>query len=347
MPVVPQDSGNNATGLRVRSVDGTAYCIGGDSIGEYILHPVFLRFFGIAIVLFAVFDQTSALDGWALGLLWFAVGCLVLVWLVLGARLVVWLMRRGWIDRLYTPALLVPMVVGIELMLRAVLVVAGFATWPSTEELAQHVVRNLVVVLLFDIIHGSFVVHAHPLASAEGSARPEGRAARPLPVDDSERASDRDLGRDLGRVPDRIGERTAELAADRMALVSVAGLTTVPQPEAWEDGAMVQIGPVLMPMASILSIRTEDHYLGVTTRSGKALHRAKMADIPELHTGIAGMQINRSVWVAYAAIKEVVDAENRQVVVALVTGDEERVAKPRTFAFRQSYAKFLASRLAG
>lgn len=109
---------------------------------------------------------------------------------------------------------------------------------------------------------------------------------------------------------------------------------------------MVRIGPAVLPMASILLIRTEDHYLGVTTRSGTALHRAKMADIPELHSGIDGMQINRSVWISFAAIESVTDTPARQVVVSLVNGDEERVSKPRIFAFRQAYAKFLAARAA-
>ena len=69
--------------------------------------------------------------------------------------------------------------------------------------------------------------------------------------------------------------------------------------------------------------------------------RGELGKVVETLDETIGFRINRSVWIAYSAVKDVVEVDNRQVVVQLVTGDEERISKPRVFAFRQSYAKYL------
>lgn len=325
-------AGNNNSGIRIRSVDGTAYRITSDSMTDYILHPVFLRFLALVIAIYALLDQRSdmqSLGGWTVILPWVAVACVVLGWLVLWSPLVQYLLRNGWITRLYTPVLLMPMILFTELAVQSVLVLLGAADWSTFGDTAQRMARDMVVVNLIDMVHGHYVVTAHPLACPETvsapSQDPSSGRITPLPPPDEHPAP----------------EPAADLAGEAPAPLPPAPARPSDRPD---GGAMVQIGPAVLPLSSILLIRTEDHYVGVTTRTGKALHRAKMADIPELHSGIAGMQINRSVWIAYAAIKEVIDADNRQVVVSLITGDEERVSKPRIFAFRQSYAKYLSAK---
>ena len=100
---------------------------------------------------------------------------------------------------------------------------------------------------------------------------------------------------------------------------------------------MVQIGNQTFRLADIITIRTEDHYLGIQTAKGKFMQRAKLSDVVGLHGSDLGMQINRSVWVAFSAITSVENADSGQIVLKLANGDEERVAKPRVFAFRQLY----------
>ncbi len=316
---MPQGQGNNRSGLKLRSLDGTSVTISGDSLTEYVLHPVFLRFLALVLLVFALLDQRPELrdlGGWALTMLWSVIGCVVLSWFMLASPVVARMTRSGWIGQVYTPVLLVPMVLFAEIVLQAASLLLGGHTGMALPHILQYAARDMIVVGLFDLFHSRFVILAHPLvmppAAAQVDSAPQAVLPLALPEPEAE--------------PDARAEDTV--------------------PDGLPEGVMVRIGPVVLPLASILMIRTEDHYLGVTTRSGKALHRAKMADIAELHSGLAGMQINRSVWIAYAAVKQLIDAENRQVVVTLITGDEERVAKPRIFAFRQAYSKFLASQSA-
>lgn len=316
--------GNNETGILIRTIDGTAFRMGVDSISEYLLHPVFLRFFAVTILVFAVLDtrpDAMGLTGWGLVLGWACVSAVSLLWLGLWSPLVGHAARAGWIAQVYTPIALAPLALLAELTLQAVALVLAGTPWKPISVTLQQAIRDLIVIGLFDLLHGHYVVAVHPLARPETDAPPQARGdakgAALLP----------DIAPPVTPVP---AEPTRNEAP-------------APAPAA-DDGTMVQIGPALLPLSSILLIRTEDHYLGVTTRSGKALHRAKMADIPELHSGRAGMQINRSVWVAYAAISEITESDTRQVVVSLVTGDEERVSRPRVFAFRQAYAKHQSTR---
>lgn len=314
-----QQAGNSFAGIKLRSVDGSAVWIASDSLTDYVLHPVFLRFLAIAVLLVALLDQRPALQplgGWALTFLWSTVACVTMGLIVLSARLLSALASSGRVKQVYTPVLLVPIALCAEFSLQAgIFLLDGSGSFDLGQSL-QSAARNLLVAGLLDLLHASFVVHAHPLA--QFVANPQ------LPT---------------GSEPVAPGAATPPLA---LAPEPVSHPDTRPEPTLFEGG-MVQIGPTQLPLGSILLIRTEDHYLGVTTRTGKALHRAKMADIPELHAGQFGMQVNRSVWIAYSAVKDVVESENRQVIVLLVTGDEERVSKPRVFAFRQSYAKYLAS----
>lgn len=312
-------AGNSFPGVRVRSTDGTTFWITADSLADYVLHPVFLRFLVLVILIFALLDQRpgfGAFGGWGMTFLWSVIAAVVLAWIAICSPVIAAMFRRRMIVQVYTPVLLLPMVLIVEIVIHIFTVLVGGTPWIEAPDLVRYMARNAIVVCLIDLLHANYVVHAHPLARV-------GKVdmAVPLPATVPERR--------LRTVPPRLADQPPE----------PADAPRVDDPV--RQIAMVQIGPAALPLSSILVVRTEDHYLGVTTRSGKALHRAKMADIEELHTGLVGMQINRSVWIAYSAVKDVVEVENRQVVVQLVTGDEERISKPRVFAFRQSYAKYL------
>lgn len=319
-------TGNNFCGVRVRSTEGTTFWITADSLADYVLHPVFLRFFALMIILFALLDHRpgfTAFDGWGIALLWSAVAATVLSWIALCSPIVAAMLKRRLIGQVYTPVILIPMVIIAEIVIQLVTTYAGGTDWQSSSDILQYVARDVIVVLLIDLLHANYVVHAHPLAQVgKSDTLSPLPASPPMPTPDTHPAA--------ARLPEPEAAPLADPVPDMRP--------DDPVPEI----VLVRIGPAVMPLASILVVRTEDHYLGVTTRSGKALHRAKMADVAELHSGLFGMQINRSVWIAYSAVKEVVEAESRQIVVQLVTGDEERVSKPRVLAFRQAYGTYLA-----
>ncbi|AWB47170.1 hypothetical protein HYN69_00390 [Gemmobacter aquarius] len=319
-------AGNNFRGVRVRSTEGTTFWVTADSLADYVLHPVFLRFFAVVIFIFALLDHRpdfNAFDGWGMALLWSAVAATALLWIALCSPVIAAMLKRRLIVQVYTPVILIPMAVFAEIVIQLVTTYAGGAAWQAPSDMLQYVARDVIVVLLVDLLHANYVVHAHPLAQ---TGKPDTLSPVPTPLPDPPRPA--------ARLPEPEATPPAEPVQDMRAT------DTVP------EIVMVRIGPAVMPLASILVVRTEDHYLGVTSRSGKALHRAKMADVAELHSGLFGMQINRSVWIAYSAVKEVIEAESRQIIVQLVTGDEERVSKPRVLAFRQAYAKYRAGHVA-
>ncbi len=68
--------------------------------------------------------------------------------------------------------------------------------------------------------------------------------------------------------------------------------------------------------SSIFALEADDHYVHVYTDAGKHLHYIRLRDAIALMTGIPGVRVHRSWWVATAAIQDVKRDNNRwQVVV--------------------------------
>lgn len=310
------------SGTQVRAVDGTAYWILTDSPFEYFLHPVFLRWFlstSLVYVFLDSTDQGNTLDVWAYALVFSLCSVVILLWLCGVGALLAALARNGRIGFIYTPVLLVPMVALGELTGQAVIEAAGGIGWHSLSKTLVVIGRDTAVILLFDYLHGQFVTAAHPLARTH---RGTADLAVPTPT---ATAQTFEAPSSLQPLPPEASQ------ADRPPALPA------PDPVPPRQTGSIRVGSATLALADIVMIRTEDHYLGITTRTGKTLQRAKLSDLTELHEAGIGMQINRSVWIAFSAIATVEDAERGQVLVTLTNGEEERVAKPRVFAFRQMY----------
>lgn len=154
------------------------------------------------------------------------------------------------------------------------------------------------MVLILDVMHALYVVPLHPLARA-GSGTGTRLVADPQPA--------------------------LEAPAPDMAEPAPGG-PIVPE---------ISIADRRYAVEEILWIRTEDHYLNVVTARGRSLLRAKLSDLQALQDGKIGMQVNRSQWVAFAAISEVVEEAGGQITLHLVTGDDASVARSRRIMFRQ------------
>lgn len=298
---------STVSALKLISLDGHSAWITANRFGDYGLHPVFLRFVLIVILAHIVIEGGSLgipAANWQLALVWTAVALTVFAWLFLMTALMRGLMRRGLAQSLYMPLALAPLAVLVEAVSCAMAQLVLRQPLPEWRTLAPGIMQNFAVLVLFDMLHGRYVAPAHPFGAATG-------AAPSVPATPSPPAA-------------------AEPPAPEAELATGA--------EGTDRTDMIRIGTRRFPLGDIIVIRTEEHYLSIVTTSGKWLERAKLSGLPALHASQAGMQINRSVWVARNAIVSVENGANGTLLVRLVTGDEERVARMRVFAFRNFHA---------
>ena len=321
--------------VKMRSVDGGVYWIVSRNPVDYILHPAFLKFVVTACLIYALLDggtEAPDLQGWAYLAAWAQTFITILLWLCICGGVIRLMFRRALIQQVWTPSILLPMLLLIELLNQTSLNHFIGLPFKPLGVLLVDVTRDMVFVLLFDYIHGQYVVARHPQA----------RLADPA-------------GDDLGEG----GDPTSDESVATKPVPPVSGgsrLPLTPEPtaaphkdpdDAPQDiltapqrrSGSARIGTETFVLSDILMIRIEDHYLGITTRAGRSLQRAKLAAIEGLHDGDLGIQINRSVWVAFSAIREAQRMKNGQILLVLVNGDEELVAKPRVYAFRQAYKR--------
>ena len=101
--------------VRMRSVDGSVYWIVSRSQLDYVLHPVFLKFIFIACALYAVLDRGrdfEPVSPWVYLCLWAIVLVVMLAWLGFCGSIIRYLYDRGLIRQVWTPVMLLPMIIG-------------------------------------------------------------------------------------------------------------------------------------------------------------------------------------------------------------------------------------------
>lgn len=87
--------------------------------------------------------------------------------------------------------------------------------------------------------------------------------------------------------------------------------------------------------SEIVALEMEDHYVRVHTALGSALVLMRLRDAMALVTGIEGMQVHRSWWVARAAVEDVV-RDGRNVRLRLPRGIEAPVARANVAVLRDA-----------
>ena len=305
---------------QVISTFGTKFWVRSDSAADFFLHPVFLRYAMLCLGIYTLMDQsddTQLLIGWQLPVMWLATALTIITSFIVLGGWVLYLYRRGFLRRIYTPFLMLPIIVLAELTEQSVLQLLQAGPWKTLPNTLTDLTRDMMVIMLIDVMHVLYVVPNHPLASL----LPFGQSA-PVPVSPSSR---REASSDQQHAPvyETPSEPVAELAQERAESVT--------------EGEVVRIADRSFAIGDIQSIRTEDHYLNVVTRMSRSMLRAKLSDLDLLHDGRHGVQINRSQWVSFAAIESVTDEENGQVTLHLVNGDSATVSRTRRLVFMQLY----------
>lgn len=291
----------------VKSTLGTSFWIRADSASDYVLDPAFLRFLVITIGIYALLDQRDSgpqLIGWQVPVLWLAVAGTVLVGYIAVISLVLSLYRRGTFRRYYTPFLFIPILAISETTSQTVFWLLGAADPEPLQFVLSDMARDILVLFLFDLLHAHYVVPTHPLAVTTRPAQPAPAAAPPTQTD---------------------------------VVVPIPDTETDTAPDPDKDRSTVQIADKVFALSDILSVRTEDHYLNVITRTGRSMLRAKLSDVASLHEGRHGVQINRSQWVSFAAITSATEEDNGQVTLLLAGGEGATVSRTRRLIFLQLY----------
>jgi hypothetical protein len=302
---------------QVVSTFGTSFWVPSDSAADYCLHPAFLRFVMLSLGIYALMEQSSdpqIMVGWQHPVIWLATALTVISGFILLGGGALHLHRRGVLRRIYTPFLMLPIIILAEVTEQGVMQLLQGGDWKTVPDTLADLARNMMVVMLLDVMHVLYVVPNHPRASLDPS-----RPAEPAPVDPEQ-------GRAAWGGPQMAAEARARPAAE-----------PVPDAPDGTEGESVRIADRSFAIGDIQSIRTEDHYLNVVTRLSRSMLRAKLSDLDVLHDGRHGVQVNRSQWVSFAAIGSVTDEENGQITLHLVNGDSATVSRTRRLVFMQLF----------
>ena len=302
-----------------------------DSPVDILLHPVFLKYLGICVLLAAMLDEggrdAGALDSQQAALLWLLVGFEALVWLGLAFFLLKKLAKRGYITGVYSPIILAPILVISEFLTYQV--ASSFAGGPLDVNLfLSDLFRDAVLLVLFDVIFSSYVVHQHPAFSKTMVTLPR-HQVEPSRLPET-------TGVTLANAPIPVEIETPAIIPKEQV---IPARIEKPRPVAEElpnRANEVQIGGTLFSVDEILMLRSEDHYLTVLTASRKVLVRARLSDTVAKLDLRYGVQINRSVWVAFAGIDRLRKTP-KGLQVYMRDGSEETVATVRRHAVRSAF----------
>lgn len=288
--------------VRCKATDGTVFWVKAAAGPEYFLHPVFLHYFAASVAIFVLLAPNGLPaglpSGWTLVIGWLVFCTTSLLTLAVVSVLVAYGERRGWIKTIFTPIFYVPMLLVSHGALAYFAQVVSDGVGYSASDLAIKIAQAVMTTAIFDIIHARYVVLAHPYAHSLAPPK---------------------------EMPP--GQTQPEVVSS----AAPAQQEGVPPMDS------IRIGTQTFALTDILTIRTRDHRLEVTTREGATLQRARMSDLPEATLALHGIQISRSLWVAFDAITDVIEDQSSQIDLRLWSGETERVAKPRLHAFRQAW----------
>lgn len=324
--------------IAITFIDGTHAHVVTDSASEVFLHPLFLKFIFICVALSGLMDRTpwgsTSFTAPELFLLWAIIAAAMLVWYAAALFVIVLLVRRRIVRTVYTPLFIQPSlaVTHVSFYLFVVVVHGQAPTWA---ELAVPIVNSIFVIALFELAFANFVAPLHPafVVSRSGGAPAnmlQPKETPPVEAVSAQRAT----------LPER------RLEAEAVAEVFPGGdpiCTSDPSSteEPAESEPDLQIGSETLATKAIRLIRADDHYLHVTMHNRQLMIRGKLFRlVSQLDEG-HGLQINRSVWIAFAHIAEIRKLTPTKLELVTETGESFMVSKYRRVAFHSAHDRWL------
>lgn len=337
--------------FRIIFADGSVYGAYYANVSEHVLQPVLLKFVVICVMLHSIIQwrsDVSQLTGWWLALMWLCITVSCIAWLYFSGSIASWLIRRGFISSLFTPFLTVPMVLLTETVTQVVITLVLETPMTPLRSIIGYVTRDIIVVLLFDMLFGSYVAAHHPLFFRNPSG---GRAAVPPPSPES--AVTLVPLTEPSTEPVIASQMTSPRPMAESAPRTVRPAPAAPAPRAVDEGTVtanaavetVTIGGEVLRVADIGTIHAEDHYVRIQMTDRRLLLRARFSDVLEQMAAATGLQINRSDWVSLSRIDCLRRDSDYRLLVVLADGEALPVARPRrqdvlTFAQRHGIAVY-------
>jgi len=332
-------SDNNVPVRRVMSSNGRYWDTNAQGAADYLLNPVFLTFFFFCVVLYATImqpDVEGQLPLVAEMIVWVGLLMSSLIWLFGSTWLSVVAYDRGYIKAIYTPLLLVPLVFINAFLGEFVLSVFNTAFESDSGAKINSIIKNIIILVTFDIMHERYVVPQHPRYLPPGTTAPPASYWT-----ERETAPSTQNIAQAGSVSSLVGTtegENLETDFDQVEDAFTGTATGAGASEAWPT--YIELGRERIDVSSIVWIKSEDHYLSFRMTNRNLMIRGKLRTVADKLGYRLGFQINRSAWVAYDAIQEVDELKNGSLEVHLDDGTVYRVSSARRLLFIQNYERY-------
>lgn len=255
------------------------------------------------------------------------------------------LQRRGIIKTVLIPLVTLPTACFIQLS-TAVTVWFLTSTWPDQLMSLTELSQDAMVIIAFEAMFAIYVV---PISETFTRSPPQTEAA------------EQDAG-GTENAPEQAVEETAVAAGATQQALPDDAVSSQEETDTLEgttdtredrDAAQADEDlPVFvnsirnMTAEDFEFVRSKGHYLHFMQGSQETTVRGNLRSVHEQLGSTHGVQVNRSVWVSFHAVKEIRD-EDGKCVVALHSGHEEKATAARKLAVTMAYQAYQASRDAG
>lgn len=325
--------------LTIRYSDGGTFNIRAAHVRDFVFDPSFLKFFTLQMFITALLlepygaeIQTSAHSV----IIWVLTFMMCMIWLLVSSTCIKYLLFRRQIVEIHTLIVILPMIVIGQSIMRGMdyLETGQFASLGLADMVS--ILKTVFVAICFDIIHGRYVapfnqavVTPNLISNDSVSNRSQeeklfGKSQPPI----SSFLGNGDPVRANGNLQES-QSKTTNSRTPAEASENVHGKIT--------SGHPVQIGAKNFVMGSIRMIRSEEHYLRVYTDEETVLIRGKLSEAEAKLDPSLGMQINRSIWIAYRSIAALETNSRGRLEVITDQNDIISVPNSRKIALTKNF----------
>ena len=321
-----RNSRSTVDDVEIRFADGSRACFQVRAVSEFFFTPVFMKFFFLAVVINAMlrFDPgltvIGPVSGWATVTLWMAIGLVLLVWYVLAGIVISTCFKRKIITFFYTPFMTLPGVVLTQSTLELVKYLVFHVPLSPIGDLMTFVARDMLVVILFDLLFAAYVAPLHPL-NIENLNRTRQHRTGPVivpdpPVDVSRTGPEPPVKIEPVEKPQQVEMPAVNVVEDRTAEETV-------------NDSFVDMGGERVVPSEVLLVQVEDHYLKIDLSHRKLMVRGKFTTAIKNLDPQLGLQLNRSAWIARRFISHAERSSDYKLFIYGADGAKFAVARSR------------------
>lgn len=322
---------------------------------EHVFHPVVLKYVLICVLIYALLQTRSGFEDlavWQISIYWMLVNVVTVFWLFIAAAFAIFLLRTRTIRFVFTPLISLPLVAVIELSLQTYMIWGVGQPFTGVGSIAPYVARDFLVILLFDILYGSFVAPHNP-AYRRSDPRLDAGLDHQMQMPDAPVQQQRSAAGVKAARP-VLGAQAPAIVPGSAAALQVGPDTVAPtdpvmsdvpdQPDAVLPEPQHDVPPVpatavaaltielageRLRVADLLVIKAEDHYVRIQQRARSHLLRGRFSDVIASMPPGTGIALNRSVWVAVAGVRMLHRTQDHRIMVMAMDDQLHPVARAR------------------